>query len=1228
MANNITVTGNEAQFNENVTFLKDILVSGALRAGQASSAEGGGGVQIGDNLTVSGIITTTDLTVLRYTDLQGITTVGLPTTSDPDLHRLQINTTASIGIGGTAGDVYKGVTILPFGDSSGENNRSIAFVPHEIGTENGISTNIGYPSGVLTNKSVLNITSTGVGIGTTQPESRLKIGDRYWVDPEEAPGYWKYDKILNIDDAHARDSNGHGYPGIAIGRTDAGEYAIKTLKGVYFADDVVGTPNLLVKPYVDADDIGGIGIGQLNPGRATGADIIPGPPPIINDSVMLHINQGGSSSVVVGSTGNIGAGIGSVSRINYSQNDGPAHRLQLNEFWRESNPLLGGSSKYVFVDRDGGVGIGTSSLGSFSNYDTGKPIRLDVKGGARIKGHLYDSADSPGVNGYYLNMDGSGIRWIEAQADELIGLYVQDDSTYLPKTGTAQTFFAINFTDLNSLGIGTNTIEALPDPDNPTGIARIRAKDYWGYEESGAGDDEVSIFRMTKVGIKNNNPTADLDVGGTLNVDNNTTLKAQLDVDGDTFLNQKLDVDGDTTLHSILEVDQATTLKSTLSVANVATFNDTTDSSGSSSQSSVLIKGGLSIERNVYTGKEVVIEDDTPSISPTTGALVVTGGVGIQSGLNVGTASTFKGNVELDSSLIDVTGNISGPGVGQTDWRLSSVGTGVSWRPPGVQTKRTIWVTKNGNDANSGLLEGDAKASVGAAASIANEDDTIKVRAGVYYENNPIGLRTDVSITGEDLRLVTIIPNNPTKDVVHVRNGCLVENVNFTGQTKYTSHKGAGAVAFPPPAGPDTAASGYLQPGPFSVPSGKRYKSPYVRNCTNFMCESIGMKIDGDNATALTFGQDLKSMVCDSFTQYNEAGVGVSLTNDGYAQLVSIFTINCDIAIFAGTGGQCDLTNSNSSFGNFGLVAVGLGSTQFTGFVSNTDPAGDFITATEADTDTIVCADVFDTSGNARRPFDGQALFFKIDLDNYPDALGSGVLTEPLQQLDKIVIETGANVTGYSPIDPPGVIIRDADGTQEPKGPQGIIAEASASVDATGRITSVNVVASGRNYLPSQNIVVDIEGNTGIASAQMEPIFYTIDSATDATPAPTFPATNNSVGICTLTFSQFIPYQLFPGDQFSLQRISRILTSSHSFEYVGTGTDINRSTPLQGALPIKDNEIVASEGAQIPFTSTDQKGNFDIGEGIQVDQTTATIRGRDFSRAIQAEVTPLILALR
>ena len=74
-------------------------------------------------------------------------------------------------------------------------------------------------------------------------------------------------------------------------------------------------------------------------------------------------------------------------------------------------------------------------------------------------------------------------------------------------------------------------------------------------------------------------------------------------------------------------------------------------------------------------------------------------------------------------------------------------------------------------------------------------------------------------------------------------------------------------------------------------------------------------------------------MVCDSFTQYNENGIGVLLSNNAYAQLVSIFTIATDVGISCITGGQCDLTNSNSSFGNVGLKADGIGRTEFTGKV-------------------------------------------------------------------------------------------------------------------------------------------------------------------------------------------------------------------------------------------------------------------------------------------------------
>jgi hypothetical protein len=177
----------------------------------------------------------------------------------------------------------------------------------------------------------------------------------------------------------------------------------------------------------------------------------------------------------------------------------------------------------------------------------------------------------------------------------------------------------------------------------------------------------------------------------------------------------------------------------------------------------------------------------------------------------------------------------AGPGVGKTDYRLSSVGTGVSWRPSGVQTQNIIYVTKDGNDANSGLLEGDAKATVGGAAAVAQEGDTIIIRSGVYFENNPIGLRTDVSITGQDLRLVTIVPNNVTKDVFHVRRGCLIENLNFAGSTVSIAHTGAAAVAFPPTDPAKFAASGFIASGPATEGTSGRWRSPYVRNCTNFM---------------------------------------------------------------------------------------------------------------------------------------------------------------------------------------------------------------------------------------------------------------------------------------------------------------------------------------------------------------------------------------------------------
>ena len=813
---------------------------------------------------------------------------------------------------------------------------------------------------------------------------------------------------------------------------------------------------------------------------------------------------------------------------------------------------------FVITD-EGRVGIGKTNpefgIVGLNTAAQGE-LKLDVDGSISIARNIYDSAGAPGANGAFLNRDANGIRWVTFEPAFSEGIFVQDEGVYIPLVGAAQSFTVLNFVQINSGGIGTDTIIPIPDPSNPIEIARIQSQDLWGYN----GDN---IYRLSNVGVGQANPAFTLDVNGTLNVDGATTLNSTLDVDGATTLNSTLDVDGATTLNDTLDVD------------GVSTFNDATDAT-STTNASVQIDGGVGIVKKLFVGSDTKI----------------------------------IGTLELDSSLIDVNQE-TGVGAAKTDYRLASVGTGVSWRPSGVETQNTIWVSKNGIDSNSGLLEGDAKATVGAAAAIAQPGDTIKIRPGRYIENNPVGLQRDVSITGEDLRLVTIEPSNTSLDVFWVRRGCLVENLNFSGATVGVSHAGGSAVAFPKTG--VTANSGYTPAGPATQGPTGRWRSPYIRNCTNFMTESIGMRINGDDATGTPDGANLKSMVCDSFTQYNENGIGVSITNEGYAQLVSIFTINNNIAIYVDTGGQCDLTNSNSSFGNFGLYAVGLGATQYTGTVLSDVIPGD-------NSDVVVGTGVKDAENDSRRPYDGQSLYFKIDLDNYPDAVGTGRITAPLQEISSISVEYGGEAGQFSQTNPPEILIRDDDGTVTPKGPQGIIAEASANISVSGTITSIDVINSGRNYLPTQNIVVDIVGFTTYATANTSPLYFTVSEATDNREDP--------VGVTTITFNEFVPYELFAGDPFTLQRISRILTSSHSFEYVGSGTSINTSLPFEGALPIKANEIVALDGAQIPFTSTDQKGNFDIGEGIQVDQTTSTVRGRDFSKAIQAEVTPLILALR
>ena len=236
----------------------------------------------------------------------------------------------------------------------------------------------------------------------------------------------------------------------------------------------------------------------------------------------------------------------------------------------------------------------------------------------------------------------------------------------------------------------------------------------------------------------------------------------------------------------------------------------------------------------------------------------------------------------------------------------TGIGTDIIRIGAGTTVTNILYVTKDGSDTNTGKKLGDAKATIQGAIAAATTGTVIKISAGSYVENNPIKIPEQVSLVGDSLREVSVTPQNQG-DLFYVSNGNYIAEMSFVGPAN------SGAIfAFNP------VEIGYFD------------QSPYIQNCTNFIPNSIGLKVDGKSAIGPT-----KSMVLDSYTQYNQGGIGASMTNEGYAQLVSLFTICDDVAVFCGSGAACDLTNSNSSFGNFGLVADGIGPLKYTGIVTS-----------------------------------------------------------------------------------------------------------------------------------------------------------------------------------------------------------------------------------------------------------------------------------------------------
>lgn len=470
------------------------------------------------------------------------------------------------------------------------------------------------------------------------------------------------------------------------------------------------------------------------------------------------------------------------------------------------------------------------------------------------------------------------------------------------------------------------------------------------------------------------------------------------------------------------------------------------------------------------------------------------------------------------------------------------------------------------------------------------------------------------------------------------------------------------------------------------------FELPYPLPLTNLVFTTVGgpMTFVPFKSVLPYRGQGLNSMVLDAFTQYNEIGYeptpvpdgsydeaalthggnGIVIKNGGYAQLVSIFEICCNIGVLCQSGGTCSITNSNTDFGNYGLWADGMSDLQY---ICKVDNAG----ATSAGI----------TNGTA-------GLWFVKDLPLFNSAAPDQGYVRPyvgqVCYIDTLYYTVqGANVTvqggGYTSSSGPVIVfqydpILNPGGTEAQAVPVMVPDGGTYMGNPTYKVESVQILVSGAQFIAAQLadhdidtgfMVIGLEWSAGAAAIINSDISYgnnhylvTTAGTLGVTPPthtsgsqpngtavlaylgpraggyaigyPTYytvtVGTSTGGGFGTIELDEILPYT--PADESNIYmfQVSRIIASSHCMEYVGSGTDIAKCIPartssLAGNVPKQVNEVVQTNGGRVAFTSTDHLGNFRIGDQLQINQNTGTLSGRTFQKSLFAIMTPYILAL-
>jgi hypothetical protein len=472
-----------------------------------------------------------------------------------------------------------------------------------------------------------------------------------------------------------------------------------------------------------------------------------------------------------------------------------------------------------------------------------------------------------------------------------------------------------------------------------------------------------------------------------------------------------------------------------------------------------------------------------------------------------------------------------------------------------TESSKVYYVAPHGVDqVTSGSNMATPFASIKYACQQAEEGATIFVKTGTYSEQLPITVPSNVAIVGDNQRTVNVQPKTGNSDdgvtpnnqstMFLMSNGSILNKMTFRGMTGWVPGSTPGDITT------STIKGVVVRLNPASP---ILHKSPYVLECSFIGQGAIGALIDGTvHATGA------KTMIFHGYTIINDNGVGYWVKDEGKAEIVSCFTYYNYFGYIATGGGFIRALNGNNSYGTWGAVSQGFGTseTPITGAIVGQQL--NFVYQGGS----INVGDTFTTSAGA-----------------------TGVVTNVQYSANKLYVK---NTTGTFALG--NTITFQSGGT------------GTISAGALENTKGFVLVLNGLTALPKPGQSIQLQGDS---------LAYVVQSVSG-----TYVNTSSEV---VVVLAQEKPTGSANGTIVSLRsKYSQIRLTGHDFLAIGTGGVTTTNYPGEPTQPASQaNETNEVYPGRVYYVSTDQDGNFRVGEYFRIDQATgrATLNANAFDLA-------------